>query len=103
MCHIKEKLKMENDISMSEEAKHRLRKRRVLKLSAFLLVLDLILVGFTYVVLINNNQRNAKKTGEVMLNQICSILEKNKSTEDSLMDSLKEEYTIRANMTNIRR
>lgn len=87
---------MENDISMSEEAKHRLRKRRVLKLSAFLFVLDLILVGFTYVVLINNNQRNAKKTGEVMLNQMCSILEKNKSTEDSLMDSLKEEYTIRA-------
>ena len=29
---------MENDISMSEEAKHRLRKRRVLKLSAFLFV-----------------------------------------------------------------
>ncbi len=76
MWHTKEKLKMEIDISMSEEAKHSVRKRRVLKLSIFLLVLDIILVGFTYLVLINNNQRNAKKTGEVMLNQMCSILEK---------------------------
>ncbi len=56
----------------------------------------ILLVIFTYMALIYNNTRNAQKTGEVMLNQMIGVLEKNESAEDTLMESLKEEYIIRA-------
>ncbi len=56
----------------------------------------LLLVLFTAMVLIYNNERSAKKTGEVMLNQMSGVLAKNQSAQDTLLESLKEEYTIRA-------
>ena len=56
----------------------------------------LLLVFFTYLVLIGNNERSAKKTGEVMLNQMCGVLAENQSAEETLLESLKEEYIIRA-------
>lgn len=66
------------------------------KIVIMAVLIVLLLVFFTYMVLIYNNKINARKTGEVMLNQMCSVLEKNQSAQDTLMESLKEEYIIRA-------
>lgn len=55
-----------------------------------------LLIVFTYFVLIFNNQNSARKTGEVMINQVSGVLEKNHSAEETLLASLKEDYIIRA-------
>ena len=55
-----------------------------------------VLIIFTYVILIFNNQSNVRKTGEVMINQISGILEKNRYAEKTLLASLKDDYIIRA-------
>ena len=55
-----------------------------------------LLIILTYLVLIYNNENNAKKTGEVMINQVSGILEKNQSAEETLLASLKDDYIIRA-------
>lgn len=57
----------------------------------------ILLMVFTYFVLIYNNQNSSKKTGEVMINQVSGVLEKNRSAEETLLASLKEDYIIRAN------
>lgn len=59
------------------------------------LTVMLLILG-TYVVLMSNNEKNAKKTGEVMINQMSGILTQNRSDEETLVASLKEEYMIRA-------
>ncbi|MGN0316552.1 MAG: GGDEF domain-containing protein [Lachnospira sp.] len=56
----------------------------------------ILMIVFTYFVLIFNNQNSAKRTGKVMINQVSSVLEKNRSDEENLLDSLKEDYIIRA-------
>lgn len=56
----------------------------------------ILLMVFTYFVLIYNNQDSAKKTGEVMINQVSGVLEKNRSAEETLLASLKDDYIIRA-------
>lgn len=55
-----------------------------------------LMIIFTYFVLIFNNRNSAMKTGKVMINQISGILEKNRSAEETLLVSLKEDYIIRA-------
>ncbi len=56
----------------------------------------LLLIILTYVVLVYNNENNARRTGEVMVNQVSGMLEKNRSVEETLLASLKDEYIIRA-------
>ena len=56
----------------------------------------LLLVFSSYAVLMNNNERNVKQTGEVLLNQMRGVLVKNQAAEATLLASLKEEYIIRA-------
>lgn len=55
------------------------------------------LVIATYLILFIVKKNNAQKTGELLLNQIVGILEKNEAAEKTLVASLKEEYIIRAN------
>ena len=52
----------------------------------------LLLVFSSYAVLMNNNERNVKQTGEVLLNQMRGVLVKNQAAEATLLASLKEEY-----------
>lgn len=66
------------------------------KVAAVMMVSVFMLLFFTYLVLFYNNEVSAKKTGEVMLNQISNVLVKNQYAEDVLSGSLKDEYTIRA-------
>ncbi|MGN0597905.1 MAG: GGDEF domain-containing protein [Ruminiclostridium sp.] len=56
----------------------------------------LLVLILTHLVLTYNNESNAQKTGEVMINQISGILEKNRSAEETLLASLKDDYIIRA-------
>lgn len=56
----------------------------------------LLLVISSFAVLLYNNERNAKKTGEVLQGQMSGVLEKNQAAEETLLASLKEEYIIRA-------
>lgn len=55
-----------------------------------------LLVILTYFVLVYNNENNARRTCDVMANQVIGILEKNKSAEETLLASLKDDYIIRA-------
>ena len=55
-----------------------------------------LLVVLTYFVLVFNNENNARRTGEVMVNQVSGMLDKNRSVEETLLESLKDDYIIRA-------
>ena len=55
-----------------------------------------LLIILTYVVLVYNNENNARRTGEVMVNQVSGMLDKNRSVEETLLASLKDDYIIRA-------
>lgn len=56
----------------------------------------ILLIIVTNSVLIYNNHKSTEKTGEVMINQVSGILEKNRYAEETLLASLKEDYIIRA-------
>ena len=47
-------------------------------------------------ILSNVNEKNANKTSEVLLNQAVSIIEKNQQSEAEMIQSLKEDYMVRA-------
>lgn len=66
------------------------------KTVAVVAIVVILLVVFTYMILNDYNEKNARKTGQVMLNQMIGVLEKNESAEETLLESLKEEYIIRA-------
>lgn len=66
------------------------------KIVIVVVMVAVLLVVSTYAVLIYNNDRNAKRTGEVMINQMSGMLEKNQAAEETLLASLKDEYIIRA-------
>ncbi|MCI7759475.1 MAG: GGDEF domain-containing protein [[Eubacterium] saphenum] len=55
-----------------------------------------LLVVLTYFILVFNNENNARRTGEVMVNQVSGMLDKNRSVEETLLESLKDDYIIRA-------
>lgn len=55
-----------------------------------------LLTVFTYFVLQYNYQQGIDKAGEVLINQVSGVLEKNASAEETLLASLKEDYVIRA-------
>lgn len=47
-------------------------------------------------ILDNVNTRNANKTSHLLLNQVVSVIKKNKQNENELIQSLKEDYMVRA-------
>lgn len=53
------------------------------------LVIQAIILSFI-------NNRNFNRTSQVLLDQVSSVIEKNKASEDDLIDSLKEDYMVRA-------
>ncbi len=42
------------------------------------------------------NNRSFDRTSQVLLDQVSNVIEKNKTSEDELIDSLKEDYMVRA-------
>ena len=52
---------------------------------------------FIQVSILNNvNNKNARKTSQVLLDQAINIIEKNQQSEKELIQSLKEDYIVRA-------
>ena len=46
-------------------------------------------------ILNNVNNKNARKTSQVLLDQAINIIEKNQQSEKELIQSLKEDYIVR--------
>ena len=61
-------------------------------------VIAMIITCATYGGLVYNNVNQAQQTGEVLLGQMCSLIEKNQAAEANMLVSLKDEYIIRANV-----
>lgn len=66
---------------------------RIICLTFVIVILALFLEA---VILYNVNAKNADNTSQVYLKQIISIIEKNERTEKEMMQSLKEDYIVRA-------
>lgn len=49
-------------------------------------------------ILIHFNEKNSRRTLEVLSNEVVSVLERNKQTERSLIISMKDEYIMRAEL-----
>lgn len=58
-------------------------------------IIGLMLV-IEYAMQTNGNKRNAENTSQVLLDQVTSILSKNDEAEKELLESLKEDYIVRA-------
>lgn len=82
-----------------------MRKRRYNKnkklnrvVRVIMLAVGIILVALLIQTEILNmiNNRNISKTSEVLLDRVVNVIEKNEDTEQELIDSLKEDYIVRA-------
>lgn len=72
------------------------KKSKLLKL--ILITGGVVLVALVLQAVILNfiNTRNFNRTSQVLLDQVSNVIEKNKASEDDLIDSLKEDYMVRA-------
>lgn len=78
---------------MKGSARHTGFGRIVLAVAA----ITVLMVVANYTILYTNNLNNAEKSGEMLLDQTCGVLNRNADAEETLIESLKEEYMIRAN------
>ena len=76
-----------------------MKKSKTIKFGKVVIIVTaatVLLVILTYFVLVFNNENSARRTGEVMVNQVSGMLDKNRSVEETLLESLKDDYIIRA-------
>lgn len=78
-----------------DEEKNRKSKKR-LKIVCLLVLIVILAMILEAGILINVNTRNANKTSLVLLNQAINIIEKNQKNEADMIESLKEDFIIRA-------
>lgn len=64
---------------------------------ACLMVFISLLLGIVYLLQVQSNKRQAEHTAAVLMDQIQSVIETNRERESQLLESLKEDYMIRAN------
>lgn len=70
-----------------------MKKKNLIGLAAVVIVIALLLeTGILNYV----NERNASVTSQVLLDRVISIIDKNETTEAQLIDSLKDDYIVRA-------
>lgn len=80
------------NMSSSQQTKN-IKKGRIICLAFVIVVLALFLeAGILY----NVNIKNANKTSQFFLKQAISVIEKNERTEKEMIQSLKEDYIVRA-------
>ncbi len=77
------------------------RKIQINKPNRFLLlivtvIIILLLMGIEYFVQVVNNREQSYRTAEVLITQVKGVLENNERKEQTLIDSLKEDYVTRA-------
>ena len=70
-----------------------MKKKKVIILSSLIILFALVLEAgiLTYA-----NERNAYRTSTVLLDRVIAVLNKNDETRDKLIQSLKEDYIVRA-------
>lgn len=78
-----------------DEEKNRKSKKR-LKIVCLLVLIVILAMILEAGILVNVNTRNVNKTSLVLLNQAINIIEKNQKNEADMIESLKEDYIIRA-------
>ena len=78
------------------ESKKKKSKNRILKIFCLLLLIIITAVFLEAGILYAVNNRNVYKTSKVLLDQTIDILEKNQKNEEEMMQSLKEDYIVRA-------
>lgn len=75
-----------------KDIKHKKMRKFVCLLSVILLLALFLQAGILAVV----NRKNANQTLQVLLDQVTNIIEKNQKDENDLIQSLKEDYIVRA-------
>lgn len=70
--------------------------KKIRKIFSLLIVIIVIAVFIEAGILYYVNNKNADKTSKLLLNQVIDIIQKNQKNEDEMMESLKEDYMIRA-------
>lgn len=81
---------------MDKGSKPQLKNKRWVRIICLSVVIVIVALFLEAGILYNVNAKNADNTSEVFLKQIISILEKNDQTEKEMMQSLKEDYIVRA-------
>lgn len=66
------------------------------KIKGLLVVIIVVALFLQAGILYNLNNKNAYKTSKVLLNQVVDIIEKNQKNEQDMIESLKEDYIVRA-------
>ena len=66
------------------------------KIIGLLVVIIVVALFLQAGILYNLNNKNAYKTSKVLLNQVVDIIEKNQKNEQDMIESLKEDYIVRA-------
>lgn len=78
-----------------DEEKTRKSKKGI-KIVCLLVLIIILAMVLEAGILFNVNTRNSNKTSRVLLNQAIDIIEKNQQNEGDMIESLKEDYIIRA-------
>ena len=70
-----------------------MKKRNLISLAVIVIAISLLLeTGILHYV----NERNAYMTSSVLLDRVIDVIDKNESSEEQLIDSLKDDYIVRA-------
>ena len=65
-------------------------------IACFVCVIIILALFLEAGILNNVNNRNTNKTLQVLLNQVISIIERNQQSEEEMIQSMKEDYIVRA-------
>lgn len=75
---------------------HKKQKKKRMKMIIVLIAIIIIALILEASILYNVNNKNIEKTSEVLMNQVVDIMKENQKNEDEMMQSLKEDYMVRA-------
>lgn len=76
--------------------KKKKRKNKILKIVCLLIFVIVTAVFLEAVILYTVNNKNVYKTSKILLDQVVDIIDKNQKNEDDMIQSLKEDYIVRA-------
>lgn len=72
------------------------RKMHKVLLGISSLIFICVLLSIVYLIQVYNNRDQAEHTAAVLINQVESTIDRNEEKENKLLNSLKEDYTVRA-------
>jgi diguanylate cyclase (GGDEF)-like protein len=72
------------------------KSREILTLTLLAFAVVAILMTVVYFTMARSKQQQAYQTGSMLIDQVCNVLSSNEKKEDSLVESLKENYIAKA-------